>query len=200
MPEVLWLTRDDARRLESGEGEELAVWPEGTDSEGDEQDWRIVRMRVRGPEPVPTLPGCERIRVVTGGAGMMLQTDGGGAVPLRPLEPLAVQEGGATTLRPMGGEVEALEVLVRRGRARAVVEVLRLGARRARETIGPGHAFVHALHGAAQARVTGEEEPFELEPGDSLWVRDLRDGEELDLAGEEQGTVVLLVRLSPTTS
>jgi hypothetical protein len=107
---------------------------------------------------------------------------------------------GAITVLADGAGVEVLDVLFLRDRARVQVEVLRLGMRRARETVGSGHALVHALSGATLARVTGEDEPFELDPGDSLWVQDLRGGEELDLVGEEPETVVLLVRVEPATS
>jgi hypothetical protein len=119
---------------------------------------------------------------------------------LRPLEPCRPPIDGAWTIQLSGDAVEVLDVLVLRARAWAQVEALRLGTRRARETVGPGHALVHALAGAALARVTGEEEPLELEAGDSVWVQGLRGGEELDLAGEEEGTLVLLVRVEPATS
>ena len=44
-----------------------------------------------------------------------------------------------------------------------------------------------------EARVTGEEEPFELAAGDSLWLRGLRGGEELSLEGRSLDCSALLV-------
>jgi environmental stress-induced protein Ves len=205
MPEVIWIPSEGARpsprRGGRGEVEELACWPEEARLERGNLAWRMARGGSGGPLPLDGAPGYDRILLVTGGSGATLESgDDGPRLRLRPLEPCSLPGEGATTMLPAGGPAEAFEVLVRRGSFRAEVEVLRLGARQARDAIGPGQAFVHMLRGAAQARVTGEEEPFELDPGDSLWARDLRGGEELDLVGEEQGTVVLLVRLTPATS
>ena len=43
--------------------------------------------------------------------------------------------------------------------------------------------------------MSGEEEPFELDEGESLWVKDLAHEEELELAGESERGVVLVVQL-----
>jgi len=164
-------------------------------------DWRISRARVEEPGPFSTFPGHERVLVVTSGPGLELEH--GASSPrarLRPLEPYRFDGDWPTSAALLGGPVADFNVVVRRAWGEAEVEVLRLGLRNAREAVGPGHAFAHVLAGCATARVTGEEEPFELGSGDSLWVRELRGGEELDLAGEEEGTVVLLVRLAPATS
>jgi len=65
-----------------------------------------------------------------------------------------------------------------------------------REALRSGQAFVHVPAGALTARVTGEEEPFELAAGDSLWLRGLRGGEELELAGRARDAEALLVTLA----
>ena len=66
---------------------------------------------------------------------------------------------------------------------------------RAREPLSTPHTFLHVLSGALFARVTGEDEPSDLVAGDSLWVRDPRLGDELDLTGRGEGTAALIVRI-----
>jgi hypothetical protein len=78
----------------------------------------------------------------------------------------------------------------------ASVEALALGTRRLRESLRAGHAFVHAVTGRLTARVTGEEEPFVLGALDSLWLRGLRGGEELELAGLGRDAEVVIVALA----
>jgi len=195
------MTPADARRRpwKNGRGatDELALWPEGADFERAAFSWRISRSRVEGPGPFSSFPGFERILVVTSGAGLVLEH--GEHAPrarLRPLEPYRFSGDWPTSAGLPGGAIDDFNVIVRRAAGAGEVAVLRLATRRAREPLERGQAFAHVLHGNVTARVTGEEQAFELEQGDSLWARELSGGEELDLAGNVPGTVVLLVRIA----
>lgn len=202
MSEVLHLTPADARRLpwKNGRGvtEELALWPAGSAFERGDFDGRISKAAVDEAGPFSTFPDFDRILVVTSGAGLLLAH--GDAAPrarLRPLEPYRFAGEWPTTAELLDGRVADFNVLARRDRVRADIEVLRLGKRRAREALAAGQAFVHALAGAALLRTTGADEAFTLRAGESLWVQDLRGGEELDLAGRADACLLLVVRIGP---
>jgi hypothetical protein len=176
---------------------ELALWPREAAFERDDYDWRVSTARVEMGGPFSPFPGCERILVVTAGAGLMLAH--GRAAPrarLRPLEPYRFAGEWPTSAELVSGPITDLNVIARRGRVRPQLELLRLGPRRAREPLGAGQALVHLLAGAAQARVSGEEEPFELGAGASLLLAGLAGGEELELAGRAPDCLVALVTLA----
>jgi environmental stress-induced protein Ves len=202
MIEVLHLLPEDARvtpwRNGGGMTRELALWPEEASFEALDFDWRIARASVARDGPFSLFAGFERHLVVITGAGLELVH---GEPPvrarLRPLEPYRFDGGENAQARLPGGAIEDLNVLVRRGAARVELEALRLGARRARLALAPGQAFAHLATGRARARVTLEEQPFELEAGHSLWIDGLRGDEELDLTGSAADTAVVLVRLMP---
>lgn len=198
--EVLHLTPADARPVPWSNGRgvtlELAVWPPGASLEQADFDWRISCAPVDEPGPFSPFPGIERILVLTEGAGLALEH--GEHAPrarLRRLEPYRFSGAWPTVAALPAGPVRDFNVMFVRERFEVQVQALVLGKRRLRETLPPGHAFVHALGGSLTARVTGEEEPFALEPGDSLWTRGLFGGEEFDLTGHSSALEVLLVTL-----
>ena len=202
MLEVVQLRPADARVVpwKNGRGvtRELALWPEGANLERGDFDWRLSSAPVNEPGPFSVFPGVERILVVTAGADLVLSH--GREAPrarLRRLEPYRFAGDWPTTAELPHGPITDFNVMLRAGRARADVQGLALGARRARESLAPGHAFVHVVAARCSARVTGEEEPFELGAGSSLWIRGLRGGEELDLAGRAAGCELLIVALGP---
>lgn len=201
--EILHRTADDSRRVpwRNGRGvtEELALWPERASFERGDCAWRISKARVEEPGPFSVFAEHERTIVVTQGAGLVLSH--GDAAPrarVRALEPYRFDGSWPTTADLVSGPVADFNVFTLRGTSRADVEVVRLGARRTRASVGPGHAFVHALAGGATVRVPREEEPIELSPGESAWLRELPTEEELEVAGESASTVVLLVRIEST--
>ena len=200
MPEVLQLEADDARRVpwRNGRGEtlELALWPEEASFELGDFDWRFSKAGVDAPGPFSSFPGFERLLVVTEGAGLLL--DHGDDAPrarVRTLEPYRFSGDWTTTAELVDGAVADFNVLVRRSAGHAEVEVLRLGQRRARIALSAGQAFAHLLTGRVQARLTGEEQPFELAGGESLWIDDLNGSEELDLRGASADALLLVVRV-----
>lgn len=201
MREVLHLTSDDVRRLpwKNGRGvtEEIALWPPGSAFERGEFDWRISKALVDESGPFSSFPGFDRILVVTDGEGFVLtHGDRAPRVRVRRFEPYLFSGDWPTSAELQSGSVADFNVLLRRGSFRADIEVLKLGRRRVREALAEGHAFVHVLSGDFVARVTAEEEPFALGPRESLWARELGDGDELDLVGKADDSVVLLVRIA----
>jgi environmental stress-induced protein Ves len=202
MREVRHLTAADVRRIpwKNGRGitEELAIWPLDSVFERGDYLWRISRARVDEPGPFSRFEGFDRILVVTDGDGLILaHGDRAPRARLRRLEPYRFSGDWPTTAELPSGPIVDFSVLIRRGGPHADVQVSNLSRRRARELLGPGHVFVHALSGAVVARVPREEEPFSLGPGESLWVRGLDGDEELDLAGRAVDSAVLLARIGP---
>jgi len=201
MLEAVLLLPSDARVVpwKNGRGvtRELALWPAGASFETGDFDWRLSTAPVDEAGPFSVFPGVERILVVTSGGGLVLSH--GAAAPsarLRRLEPYRFPGDWPTTATLPSGPITDFNVLLRPERVDASVQGLVLGARRTRETLAAGHAFLHLVTGGLSARVTASEEPFELAAGDSLWQRGLRGGEELDLAGCARDCEFLLVALS----
>jgi environmental stress-induced protein Ves len=199
-PEVERLAASDARRVpwRNGRGvtRELAVWPRAARFERLDFDWRVSTAPVDEPGPFSTLPGLERILVVTEGAGCeLVHGDAAPRARVRRLQPYRFSGEWPTAAELPHGPVTDFNVIFVPERVRASVEALALGTRRVRESLRAGQLFVHVLAAPCRARVTGEEEPLVLAPGDSLWVRALRGGEELELAGTERGAEALLVAL-----
>ncbi len=205
MPEVVHLRSADACVVpwKNGRGvtRELALWPAGTSFERGDFDWRLSSAPVNEAGPFSVFPGVERILVVTAGAGLVLaHGEHAPRARLRRLEPYTFSGDWPTTAELPGGPIADFNVMLRRDHARASVEPLALGGRRTRESLAAGHAFVHVLTGACSARITGEEEPYELAALESLWLRGLRGGEELDLTGRTSPCELLIVGLGPHRS
>jgi len=200
------MTEDDARRVpwRNGRGTtlELCVWPEHASFERGDFDLRLSKAAVDEPGPFSAFAGFDRILVVTSGAGLVLthvDVDSR-RVHVRPLEPHRFSGDASTTAELVGGKVADFNVLTRRGVFVADVEVVRLGERRARATLANAHTLVHALTGEAIARIGGEEEPFELETGDTLWTVDTGLDEEMEIAGRSRDSVILVVRVEHARS
>ncbi|MBL8863237.1 MAG: HutD family protein [Planctomycetes bacterium] len=202
--EILHRTPADSRRTPwrngRGETEELALWPPAASFERGDFDFRVSRARIEESGPFSPFPGFERLLVVTSGAGILLVlSDGTQRVRLRPLEPVRFDGGDAARAELAAGPVGDFNVFVRSGRGRADVEALRLGTRRVREALGPGHALVHVLAGAAGVRVPREEQPIEAGSGESVWGRELPREEEWELVGRSADALLLVVRWTGST-
>jgi len=198
--EVRPLKAADSRRApwKNGRGvtEELALWPEGSSFERGDFDWRISKARVEEAGAFSSFPGFERVLLVVRGGGIVLEH--GELAPrarLRPLEPLRFSGDWPTRCELPQGPIGDFNVLTRRGKCDAEVMALHLGARRLRESIEAEQAFVHSLDGALSVRVSGEEQAFELEAGDSLLISGAARGDELDLLGRHDDTKLVIVRL-----
>jgi environmental stress-induced protein Ves len=197
---VLHLTARDAREVpwKNGRGvtRELAIWPEDASFEHGDFEWRISTSGVDAAGPFSTFAGFERLLVVTRGDGILLaHGDEAPRARLRPLEPYRFAGGWPTTCELVRGPIADFNVIWRASEWRAEVDASRLGKRRRLETIGPGHALAHVVAGRVVARVSGEEEPFELGVGESLWVQGLAQEAEIDLRGTSEDAVVLLAQI-----
>jgi environmental stress-induced protein Ves len=193
-------TPADSRRTpwKNGRGvtEELAIWPPGSSLERMDFDWRISKSRVEEDGEFSPFPGFERTLVVTEGSGIVLSH--GEDAPrsgLRPREPYRFDGAWTTRGQLVAGPIADFNVIARKGAARIDVQVTRLGSRRAREEVGPGHALVHVLSGGVTVRVPREESPFGLQGGDSLWAEDLGVALEFECAGTGPETCLILVRI-----
>ena len=192
--------RDSRLPWKNGRGvtEELALWPAHAAFERGDFEWRISKARVDDAGPFSTFPGFDRILVVTHGEGLVLaHAEGRARVKLRKFEPYTFSGDDMTSAELVRGGVADFNVLTRRDVARASVEVLPLGTRRARENLAPGHAFAHVLAGECTVRVSGEEEPLPVATGESVWVSECGGGDELDFTGHARDCVVLLVQIGP---
>lgn len=197
--EVRHLKANEARRApwKNGRGvtEELALWPDGSGFERGDFDWRISKAAVEEAGAFSIFAGFERVLLVVSGGGLLL--DHGEHAPrsrLRPLEPLRFSGDWPTRCELPQGPIQDFNVLTRRGACDAQVMAVHLGARRLREMIEAPQAFVHALGGALCVRVSGEEQAFELELGDSLLINASSSGDELDFLGRHDDTRLILVR------
>lgn len=200
MRQVVQLLPDDARRIpwRNGRGftDELALAPPGASFERGDFTWRISRATLAEGGPFSSFPGFERVLVIVAGDGLVLaHGDSAPRARLRLGEPYRFSGSWTTTAELIGGAVADFNVIYRPELVRAEVQPLRLGTRRSRESLAGGDAFLHVLTGSLKARVTGEELPYELAAGGSLWGAQLKVGDELELSGTADGTFALLVRL-----
>lgn len=190
------MTRRTPWRNGRGATEELALWPRDSSFERGDFRIRISRAALGEPGEFSVFRGFERILVVV--AGEALALDHGEHAPrarLRPLEPYSFSGDWPTSASLPRGPIEDFNVITLRGAARAQVLPLRLGRRMAREALDARHALLHVLAGRVTARLTGEEEPFELGARDNLRIDEARTGDELEILGASDDARALLVRL-----
>lgn len=202
MREVRILLAADVRRVpwRNGRGftDELALAPDGASFERGDFHWRVSRAAIDSNGPFSSFEGFERVLVPLDGEGLWL--DHGTRAPrarLRTGEPYRFSGSWPTTAELVGGPVRDFNVVYRPEHASAQVEVLRLGRRRARLAAEATTVLLHVPEGALSARVTGEEQAFELPSGATLIARALLPGDELDLVGSADATRALLVRFGP---
>jgi uncharacterized protein len=196
MDEPLHLRGADARVLpwKNGRGttRELALWPCGASFERGDFDWRISAAAVAENGPFSPFPGLERVLVLTEGAGLWLEH--GGASPRVHVERLAPYRFAGewpTSAELCGGPVEDFNVLCRRGKARAEVEVWRVGPEHHTHRAQDEQLFLHLVEGRLEARAERQGRVFDLAAGESLWLR-AHAARELRVLGD---AVALLVRL-----
>ncbi len=200
--EVRRLREQDVRRVpwKNGRGvtRELALWPPGSYFERGDFDWRISAARVEESGPFSEFAGFDRILVITEGEGLILEHGQAAArARLRRFEPYRFSGDWSTRCDLVRGPVSDFNVLTRQGHFGAEALAANLGRRVLREPTGAKFVFVHALGAALTARVSGEELPLTLEPGESLFLADLAAHDELELAGQGELSAVVVVRIAP---
>jgi environmental stress-induced protein Ves len=178
-----------------GATEELALWPDEASFERGDFDWRISKAQVDEAGAFSSFPGFERLLLVVSGVGLVLEH--GELAPrahLRAMQPLRFSGDWPTRCELPHGPIQDFNVLTRKGVCSAELLAVHLGARRLREAHESRQAFVHALGGALSVRVSGEEQTFELEAGDSLLVNHGGASDEFDLLGRHDDSKLVLVR------
>lgn len=86
-------------------------------------DWRVSLADVAQGGPFSVFPGVDRVITVVEGAGMALTVSGAGHLLAQPYRPFAFPGDAETGCRLLGGPVVDLNVMTRRGRASAEVEI-----------------------------------------------------------------------------
>ncbi|WP_399085937.1 HutD family protein [Streptomyces sp. BBFR2] len=102
---------------------EIAAHPEGAGWSA--FTWRVSLADVTRDGPYSPLPGIRRVLTVVDGAGLHLTVDGTAHPPLARHTPFAFPGAATTGSRLVSGPVVNLNVMVREGRARADVTLVR---------------------------------------------------------------------------
>ncbi|MGA5823017.1 HutD family protein [Kitasatospora sp. NPDC094028] len=100
---------------------EVAGFPAGAGLDG--FDWRVSLADVAAAGPFSVFPGIDRVITLVEGAGMVLTVDGAEQPVDAPLRPFAFPGDAATDCRLLGGPVVDFNVMTRRGRVEATVEI-----------------------------------------------------------------------------
>ena len=103
---------------------EIARSPAGTSLA--DFDWRVSRARVASDGPFSAFPGIDRTLLVVSGEGIRLDVAGREVVLERSSEPFAFSGDTAVSATLVGGAIEDLNVMTRRGRWRHEVERRRI--------------------------------------------------------------------------
>jgi environmental stress-induced protein Ves len=125
MSRLTVLRADDHVRMDWANGGgttyQVATSPEGADL--DAFDWRVSLADVDSGGRFSTFAGIDRVLMVVEGPGMELVVDGR-FVPLGPLDPLRFDGDAITTATLPNGPTRDLNVMTRRGRCTATLDVV----------------------------------------------------------------------------
>jgi environmental stress-induced protein Ves len=152
--------------------------PEGS---WDGMIWRLGYTRIETPGPFSDLTGHDRILVVTGGRGLVLERPEGPLDVREPLRPVRFRGEDLITSRLEAGPVAVLNLMA--DRARAAIDLAVLTEARSHQ-VAPGLHVLHAL-GPATVTIDGADEA--LPDRHSLRI----DSEEGFLLALRDGTVAL---------
>ncbi|MFD5464308.1 HutD family protein [Kitasatospora sp. NPDC127059] len=100
---------------------EVAGFPAGAGL--GEFDWRVSLADVASAGPFSPFPGIDRVITLVEGAGMALTVDGVRQLVDAPFRPFAFPGDATTDCRLLGGPVVDFNVMTRRGRAEATVDL-----------------------------------------------------------------------------
>lgn len=114
-------------------------------AEGDDFDWRVSFAEVESGGPFSSFAGVDRIIVVVDGPGLVLTVDGVEHA-LRLHEPFAFSGESETTATVSGPTVD-LNVMTRRGRCAATMDVVHLVAGAPVDVAADGRLLVAVLDG-----------------------------------------------------
>ena len=166
----------------------FAVDPPGASL--DDFGWRVSIAELRASGPFSAFPGCERLILQLDGAPVTLRHDDGVVHPLAPLAPYRFS-GERPTFGALGaGPARDFNVITRRARWSATLEVVHLAPGQEATVAVPAAALVHAHRGSCA--VTFDDASRDLADGDAAIAHG--DGV-LTLAAGAQHALVLAVAL-----
>ena len=147
-----------------GATREIACWPPGTGL--DSFDWRISVATIAADGAFSVFAGIDRSITLLSGDGVLLHGEHGTHRLDQPLVPFAFA--GETPIRAtlLGGASEDFNVMTRRGRCRADVQVWRYAVDG--PSTPPHAALLLAVQGDWRCAVAGDA-PTLLTPGSGLW-------------------------------
>lgn len=114
-PATAWLNGGGVTR-------EVAGFPAGAGLDG--FDWRVSLADVASAGPFSPFPGIDRVITLVEGAGMALTVDGTEQLVDAPFRPFAFPGDATTGCRLLGGPVVDFNVMTRRGRVEAAVDLV----------------------------------------------------------------------------
>jgi environmental stress-induced protein Ves len=141
---------------------QVATSPAGSDLDG--FDWRVSLADVDRDGAFSRLTGVDRVLVLVDGPGMDLAVDGR-VVRLTPLEPVRFDGGAETSCTLTGGPTRDLNVMTRRGRCTAALEVVQVQGVLEPSPAEDGTLIVVVLAGEV---VLDGPEPHRLRPRDAV--------------------------------
>jgi environmental stress-induced protein Ves len=182
-----------------GVARQIAVFPADADYEA--LHWQVSRPRIGADTPFSKLAGLDRQFMLVSGAGLTLRVRSAAeGVDFeqridRPLEPFAFRGDWDVDCVLASGPVEVLNVMTRRGRAGARVEIREVAAPALVRKAGGETLVVYAANPVTAYGIWGEES---LHPDDSILVDEL-DATEIALAAAGAPTArAVLIRLGHT--
>lgn len=141
---------------------EVASWPVDAGA-GAEFDWRISIAEVSASGEFSTFPGVDRTITLIDGPPMTLRLPGQ-VHALRPLEPFAF-DGDLTVQGEVSARTLALNVMTRRGRATASVQISRISPSDGKLTLAAADPLL-VVNLAGTVRIVQNSELAVLEPRD----------------------------------
>jgi environmental stress-induced protein Ves len=162
---------------------EVAAFPEGAGLA--DFHWRVSLADVADGGPFSVFPEVDRIITLVRGAGMALTVDGVETTVGEPYRPFAFPGDAATDCRLLGGPLTDLNVMARRGRSSARIDIVGRADATTTELTGPA-TLVLLLEGTASLHRSA----IELGPLDAV----LLTGEESEVVDvlEVHGTAAVI--------
>lgn len=185
-------------RWKNGRGKtrELLTWPEDATLRGGGFLFRVSIATIEADVEFSRFPGVDRTITLLEGEEFELHHGPGHLAKRQRFGFVHGFDGEwPTTALDVRGEVRVLNVMARRGRARATIEHLAGDPRPRRFELTRPHLLLVVLDGTGSARVSNEEESLELEPDLAVWIHDPGEGEELVLDERSEDFVALLVEV-----
>lgn len=168
---------------------EIACWPPGAGL--DDFDWRASIATIAASGPFSEFPGVDRVIVLLDGDGVRLRS-ADGAIDHRldrPWAPFAFPGERALDCERLGGASRDFNVMVRRGRLRAELDLVR----EARALAPAPHGLLLALRGRWTLRLSDDR--FDCPADAGLWWADAALAAQL--APQDADALLLAVRFLP---